>query len=217
MLLKDFDWDFPLEEMASRSRLGFETRYIMALYRRCFPKLKVDGGWKVLVECVPCVTRPKAILGGGGVFMIETQFDLATYQASDTAHRKRIALETLQKSVLAVAAAFGWPAEPFEAAYKGVIERNYVNEWTWPKSPKSSPDRKHKAYVQCLHEHDGFYAWIVVEDKKGNKIGKEFAFKALPDELCFMNKLEKLEWSSNERVVLFDYKGNEVKALSIPI
>lgn len=214
MRLKDFDLDFPLEEMASRSRLSFETRSVMALYRRCFPELKVDRAWKVLIECVPQVIRSE-VRDLLGAFTLQRQFDLEKYRSAEISERKRIALETIHQGSLAVAKLCGWPLEPFETAYKGVIERNYVNEWTWPKSPKSSPDRKRIAYIQCLHEHDGFYAWIVVEDKKGNKLGKEFAFKELPDEFCFIPKLSKLVWTSNERVVLLDRKDNEIKAMTI--
>lgn len=215
MILKNFDLDFPLETFESRSRLDFDNRSVLALYQRCFPRIKVDDAWKILIECVPEVTRSR-LLRGGGVFTLQRQFDLEKYYVADIPERKRIALEVMYHGCLAVAELCGWPPEPFETAYKCVIERNYVNEWTWPKSPKSSPDRKHKAYVQCLHEHDGFYAWLVIADKKGNILAKEFAFKELPSEFCFMPMLEKLEWTSNERVVLFDFQGKEVKALTIP-
>lgn len=214
MLLKAFGLHFPFETREVLHQLNMETRCVMALYLRCFPGLKVDRAWKVEVECVPKVTRPE-VRDLLGCFTLQQPFDLGKYRAADVLERKRIALETIHQGSLAVAKLYGWPLEPFETAYKGVIERNYVNEWTWPKSPKSSPDRKHKAYIQCLHEHDGFYAWIVIADKKGQILAKEFAFKELPSEFCFMPMLEKLEWSSNERVVLFDFKGNEVKSVSI--
>jgi len=215
MHIKDFGLDFPLEGLESHNRVDLETRCIMALYARCFPGLKVDRAWKVQIQCVPEVKRFD-LMNFGGCFEIQQAFDLERYRAASLSERKHIALETLHSGALAMAKLCGWPTDPFETAYKCVIERNYVNEWTWPKSPKSSPDRKHKAYLQCLHEHDGFYAWLVIADKKGNILAKEFAFKELPSEFCFMPMLEKLEWASNERVVLFDFQGKEVKALTIP-
>lgn len=214
MYLKDFDIDFVTGERDLSWRLGSQVRSIMALYARCLPRLKVDGGWKVLVECMPSIERGGTV-NSLGCFIIQIPFNLDIYQAKDVEERKRIALDTIHQGALAVASSLGWPLEPFETAYKGVVERNYVNEWTWPKSPKSSPDRKHKAYLQCLHEHDGFYAWIVVEDKKGSKLVKEFAFKELPSEFSFVPKLGKLIWSSNERVVLLDRSDKEVKAVSL--
>ncbi len=214
MYLKEFGLKFVTPDKESNWNLMNQVRCILALYERHMPKLKIDRAWKVLIECVPQVTRSE-VRDLLGAFTLQQEFDLENYQSADIPERKRIALETIHQGSLAVAKLCSWPTEPFETAYKCVIERNYVNEWTWPKSPKSSPDRKHKAYVQCLHEHDGFYAWLVIADKKGNILAKEFAFKELPSEFCFMNKLDKLEWTSNERVVLFDFKGNEVKALTI--
>ncbi len=214
MYLKQFGLKFESVDRETNWRLAGQIRCVLALYERCLPKLKVDRAWKVLIECMPEPVRD-GVIDSLGCFVLQVRFDLEAYECADILERKRIALETIHQGALAVAKSSGWPTEPFETAYKGVIERNYVNEWTWPKSPKSSSDRKHKAYLQCLHEHDGFYTWLVIEDKKGNQLAKEFAFKELPSEFCFVPKLGKLEWTSNGRVVLFDNSGNEIKAFSI--
>ena len=84
--------------------------------------------------------------------------------------------------------------------------------WTWPK-PRSSPDRKWRAYLRCQHESDAFNAWLVVANKAGDVVAKVLAMSTLPSEFSFVPKLGAVRWADSTHVALFDKVGNEVFAL----
>ena len=221
MKLKDFQLsvnlpgtDFRTGPNAARDlTVAFDrqVRTVCALYSRHFPGLTTTRAWKVLVECVSSVQRPLP-LDQLGVLFQELEYDLTNYWASDDHGRKVIVLDALHQGVLRVAAAEGWPTAPFEEARKAVLALDYVNEWTWPK-PKSSPDRKWRAYLQCQHESDAFNAWLVVANKAGNVVAKVLAMSTLPSEFSFVPKLGAVRWADSTHVALFDKVGNEVFAL----
>ena len=222
MKLKDFQLsvnlpgtDFRTGPNASRDltvAVDRQVRTVCALYSRHFPGLTTTRAWKVLVECVPKVQRPLP-LDQLGVLFQELEYDLTTYWASDDHERKVIVLDALHQGVLRVAAAEGWPTAPFEEARKAVIALDYVNEWTWPK-PRSSPDRKWRAYLQCQHETDAFNAWLVVVNKAGDVVAKVLAISTLPSEFSFVSKLGSVRWVDSTHVALFDKVGTEVLSLS---
>lgn len=90
---------------------------------------------------------------------------------------------------------------PFEAARKGVIEKDYINEWTWPK-PVYSANRQLRAHVACRHETDGFTAWLVVATKGGEVVAKKQAFEQAPSEFIFVPFLESVKWTGARKVTL---------------
>jgi hypothetical protein len=96
------------------------------------------------------------------------------------------------------------------------VARGYINEFTWPDKPKVSPDRKHKAWLFNVHDMDVFRSWLVISDKSGKEVACEQAFEVAPSDYQFAPKIGKLEWTSNERVLLVGKRdGKEIKALSL--
>ncbi len=213
MKLIEFNLGTPTEPRERQAAFRNAVRSVCSLYSRCFSGLTTTRAWKVLVECVPKVQRPLP-LDQLGVLFQELEYDLTNYWASDDHGRKVIVLDALHQGVLRVAAAEGWPAAPFEEARKAVLALDYVNEWTWPK-PRSSPDRKWRAYLQCQHESDAFNAWLVVAKKGGDVVAKVLAMSTLPSEFSFVPKLGAVRWADSTHVALFDKSGAEVLALSL--
>lgn len=214
MRLKEFDLDLPDAERWTRHAFRHQSRCVTALYERCFSGGVVDSAWKVLVECVASVDRSN-MRDLDGVFVIQAAMNMAELEQAQGVARKAMFLEILHRGVIDVASARGWPVEPFEAARQGVLERQYVNEWT-SKRARSSPDRKHRAFLCCAHEMEHFRSWLVIR-RKGQEVARVLAVDEPPSEFAFVQKLGKLAWSSNQRVELLDRKGQPVASLSIPV
>lgn len=208
MKLTEFDLDAPDAEQSERHAFRRETRCMGALYARCFPGLNVDGGWKVLVECISQVQRSdlRNLLG---VFTIQVPFSLEAYWQAPPAARKEAAVEALHRGACRVAEVKGWPLSPFEASRAGAAERGYVNEWTWPTA-KASPNRKHRAFLVCRHEPDEFVASLVIQTKGGAEVQRRQVIAEAPSEFLFVPKMGNLRWVSDSRVVLTDKSGNEI-------
>lgn len=154
MRLREFGLYLPTASKEVRSAFQDQTRCVAALYERCFPRLDVDGGWKVLIECVPVVTRAD-VRNLGGVFTAQHRFDSdAFFRNPDKGDKKRMALEVLQAGVADVCSRQKWKKEPFSEAYRCVRENNYVNQWRWPKTSKWNPGRTHHASLTCDHDID---------------------------------------------------------------
>jgi hypothetical protein len=215
MRLGEFDPHLP-NDVAHRHEFRLRTRCVTALYERCFPGLVVDQAWKILVECVDPVkgTDIRDLLG---VLVTEAYFSWATWEHAAPLDRKKMALATLQDGVRRVAAEKGWPVSPFEEAFESVVARGYVNEFTWPDKPKTSPDRRHKAWLFNIHDMDVFRSWLVIADKSGREVARELAFEVAPSEFQFAPKMGKLLWTSNDRVSLVGKRdAKEVMAFSLP-
>jgi hypothetical protein len=215
MKLRTFDLDLPLAQREVRRDFRRGTRWVCALYERCFDGIPASRGWKVLIRCVPEVTRttPIDLLG---VLCQELQFDITTFEALSGVDRAACAIETLQRGIRKVALAEGWPLEPFEIAKRRVIEKGYVNEWAWPKRPRISRDRSMLAQLHCQHQADAFRATLVVTTKTGQVLGRCAALQELPSEFAFVPRLGELVWTSDQRVVLLDKGGKEVVSFEIP-
>ena len=210
MRLREFDLDLP-GDVDHRHEFRLQTRCITRLYERCFPGLTVDKAWKVLVECVERVHQPETrdLLG---VFVTQVPFDWEGWQRATPLERRKMALASLQEGVRRVVAEKRWPSAPFEEACEGVVARGYINESR--TAPKASPDRRHKACLFCVHDMDMFRAWLVISDKSGTEVAREPAFDVEPSDHAFDAKMGKLEWRSNDRVVLLGKRdGQEVKTL----
>jgi hypothetical protein len=216
--LKEFDLDLPQSE-GHRREFREQTRCVTALYERCFPGLTVTGAWKVLVECVEKIDR-REVLDELGVFEIQVPFTWSAWARAGVLERKKMALAKLHEGVLRITKAKKWPKTPFEKARRAVVERNYVNECTWPDRAVPSPDRRHEAILFCSHEMQAFRAWIVVSDRKtGKEVTRAFAFTSAPDEFAFVRKMGKLAWKSSRKVVLLarkrGRKREQVKAVTL--
>jgi hypothetical protein len=211
MRLKEFDLDLPNADRDTRNGFRLRTRCVSSLYERVFPGLDVDGGWKVLIECVERVSRDESrnLLG---VFTLQVPFDYDSFAQAEATAQKALVLDALHKGVLRIADSHRWPLEPFEIARESVVAAGYANEWRWPE-PKWNRQRSYCAFLGCHHDVDRFSAWLVVQDRNHTAVQRVLIISELPDEFFFAPKMGKLKWTSNDRVALFAKNGEEVGAL----
>jgi hypothetical protein len=195
-------------------RFGLQTRCVTALFERVFPKFMESRGWKVLVECV--AERPdEKVRNQLGVLTIQEVLDVRGFLAAAPREKKVVTLETLWRGITRVAAAEQWPLQPFEEARRAVLERDYVNEWSWPGKPALERRSGRKAQLQCQHEIDAFRAWAVVTGKDGLELTRKLVLEKPPHEFQFVPSLGALVWSGPDRVKLEAQNGSVVAEIDV--
>src|SRR5437762_2283170 len=149
-MLKEFDLDAPDQTKETRYEFRMQTRCVTALYERRFTAPKSTGKeWKILVEVVRQVTKPK-IRDLLGVLTVQLQGDVGVFLSLPEAEKKRQTLKWLSSGIRMVADDAGWPLDSFRTAEGEVIRLNYVNSWIW-KTPKPNPLRTVTAEVFVEH------------------------------------------------------------------
>jgi hypothetical protein len=214
MKLVEFDLDAPEATKRERAYFRSESRTISALYERCFEGLDVPRGWKVLIECVPSVTRDN-VRDLLGVLTLQVSFDIRSLDAMSSEAKKRAMLDVLHSGLVAVAKAEGWRSAPFENARRCVLEKELVNEWWWRK-PKWNRTRSLKGQLWCVHEMDAFRAWLVVLDKNGEEVARQLVLETSPSEFEFVAKLGDTRWTDRRQFALVAKDGSEVGAIETP-
>lgn len=213
MKLKEFDLDAPEATKARRLQLRSESRTVTALYERCFDGLNVPRGWKVLLECVPMVTRPE-VRDLLGVLTLQVQFDIHSLEHLDAHTKKQAMLNVLHNGVTAVAELEGWSLAPFEKARQCVVKKDFVNDWWWRK-PKWNRSRNLSGQLWCAHEMNAFRAWLVIRDRNGGEVARKQVVETSPSEFEFVPKLGDTKWTDRGRFALLAKDRSEVGAIEI--
>lgn len=208
-MLKEFDLDAPLQPKDDRHRFRLETRCVTALYERCFrSKQKTGKIWKLMVEAVPKVNRPRGrdLIG---VLTIECAFDVAEFFTLDAARKKQAALGLLDAGVEALfKERTDWEAGPFHMASESVRRLNFVNEWLWGK-PFKNPDSTAVVEVLCQHDVDAFTITFRMKKSRDDAPKLSRVVSVAPSEFIFSNLLGRGQWQGKV-FRLFDRNGTVV-------
>lgn len=213
MKLEEFDLDAPECAKPERMRFRSASRTITALYERCFEGLDVQRGWKVLLECVPNVTRGdvRDLLG---VLTLQVPFDIRTLDRMDERTKKRKILDVLHHGVMVVAEAERWPFEPFERARHCTLEKDLINAWWWRK-PKWNRSKSLSGQLWCEHGMDAFRAWLVVRDPANAEVARKQIIEMSPNEFEFVAKLGDTKWTDAGRFALVAKDKSEVGEIDV--
>ncbi|MCQ56403.1 hypothetical protein DUD49_08080 [Listeria monocytogenes] len=102
----------------------------------------------------------------------------------------------------------------FEQVFKAMEERNFKNHFIW-KKPKSSPDRKLRAYVEINWGIEQTEAYIIIENRKKQVELKEKIVLKHPGRMG-LDILGELIWKNNYTVELrHKYIKKEVYEFSV--
>lgn len=203
MYLREFDIHYAgdvLKERKDRAKIGFQTRCVTALFEKCFaPRFVTKKQWKISVEAVEKVTKldPRV----GDVIVVQVPLDVVDFFRSDNLKKKRIALETLFEGIKRVCQGMNWPIQPFDAAYQGVVAKNFTNEWVHGKT-KRSPTKKYFAEIYCVHEVDTFRMYLLLRDSAKRELKRFLLKEEIPSEFVFSEYLGLLEWVSENEVAV---------------
>lgn len=213
MKLYEFDLDAPESDKSERYSFRSQSRAVTALYERCFEGLEVRRGWKVLLECVPSITRTdvRDLLG---VLTLQVPCSVRTLSEMGDQAKKLAMLEILHGGVITVARAEGWPTAPFEKARQCALDKDLTNHWWWRK-PKWNRSRNLNGQLWCTHEMDAFRAWLVVRDRNGHEVARQQILETRPSEFEFVAKLGDTRWTSIRRFALCAKDKSEVGAVEL--
>jgi hypothetical protein len=188
-------------EMDHQFRL--QSRHVAALIERHLPKFKTPDFWKILIVC--CDSKPeqyKSFTVIGGVMDVYLACEILSFFALPENEKKKFVFEVICRGLESVTKHCGLGQVEFSSAIKA--SRDLVNEWHWPHSPISSPNRKWRASLWCQHEINRFAASLVVMDKQQNKVASSLVFEAPPSEFQFVPRMCEPSWSSNDELIVGD-------------
>ena len=177
------------------------TNCVTAMYRAHLPRLRTENTGKVNIElwdCPPAHTEFEELID---VIFVRRESDFAAYWGLDEDGRKRRILEVIQEAMMGVARRMGWPAEVFEQAYEAVLAKGPVHHFFLGKA-FASPDRKRKARVWCEFDVDAIRVYLVVMDRRGKELKREFVTGLLPSDFFLYHAMGKVGWRDDKTVLI---------------
>jgi hypothetical protein len=200
--LTDIDLYIPPSEGEEAKMWALSTNFLEVLYLDYLPKVETKGVSKVVLR--PCRKAPEkrleVVLRNPIVLQISKIFDFDAYWNAGKAERKQIALDFLQDGLLEVAESEGWSKEPFQQAYKKVLDQKLVNYRPWGKL-KTSPTRKYKSQVWCNYDSDCAEIFLVLF-QNGEIVCKKLVTTVLPGDVWIRGAIGELQWVSAGKVKL---------------
>jgi hypothetical protein len=194
-------------------RKGIE--YIIHLYKSCLGSVKTQEIKKVIISLedksnleadFPPINRDLFPLLALGIAGITIPFDFEAYwkithtswwRKDIAVSRQKMVLDAIQQGLLKFADLEEIPVEPFEEAYRKVLERDIENT-DYLYTPKSSPNRKTKANIEYRFTPYRLKFSVALYDAKGNQITTTHLDSFLPY-LGYLRKTYwRLEWLDNE-------------------
>lgn len=218
-ILREFDLDIPYinsgtpedyEANWKQKRIQFrdDIRCVASLVERSFVKFKTSDSWKVLIEVVDVITDP-GVKDFSGVCTVQVQFHVDTFFSLNDQEKKETTLYLMRRGIFSIILAKGWDPVPFERAFELAEYQNLINEWYW-KKPLFSSNRKYKASLYLVHEVTVVKGFLIVANKHNEEILRVEAFRDRPNEWAYLRYLGKLEWLTQNEVVLLDKRNNVV-------
>lgn len=178
------------------------------MFERLFPVFRTEKCWKILVECVSEVGKPK-LRDLLGVFTVQVEAQVEDFLRLDHEGKKGWALDALTRGLDAVLAQTGWDCGPFQATIEEVRLNRLANYWQWRNAVKS-PGKGHSAAVFCSHQVDRCDIILVVYRSDGTETHRTCLVSTAPDEFDYAHLLGCLGWESDS-VVFLENKEKDKK------
>ncbi|MDT0002122.1 hypothetical protein QJV14_06070 [Listeria cossartiae subsp. cayugensis] len=142
------------------------------------------------------------------------EYDVSKFNKLNEFEKEQQLVRLLQNGLEKATGILALDKRIFEQVFKAMEERNFKNHFIW-KKPKSSPDRKLRAYVEINWGIEKTEAYILIEDRKKQvKLKEKMALKH-PGRMG-LDILGELTWLNNDTVELrHKYIKNEVHTFSI--
>ena len=129
---------------------------------------------------------------------VYVQGDARCFKTMSATDKTNFAVDILLRGLEKACAWAKLEFAPFRYAVEKAKERQFINSFRSPKKPKTSPNRRLTAVLDCYHGQDSFIATLVVADRKGNERLRIVAFESRPSEYSFVPKLKTLKWIDND-------------------
>jgi len=189
----------------SASDFNRTTQWLASLYLDCLGGADAGSIAKVFVEVVPNDSTPQ-VRKIGQVAEVRICADVSEYQLLPATEKKRVALELLDRGMMAAASHFGWSPEPFQRARACVEQREYRNTKLWDR-PKWNPGRTLRAQILYDFDSDGISVWALVWDRTGSEIFRRRLLQLPPHDHSLVEALGRFHWIDESRCQLVDRNG----------
>lgn len=206
-MIKEFDLDFPDASKKLRHEFRNKTRCVTSLFEKCYqPTLETGKSWKILVELVNEITKPK-IRNLLGVLVVQVVCSVHELTNSKKNEELELVLKKLMCGISQVARENEWSLLQFFDAERKVLERKFVNEWTW--RPKIANKTK-TLFAELVILHDSSKASISVRfsNLKNEELSVVHLINTEPNEFIFSDFLGNLKWSDETSIDLFSRSGD---------
>ncbi len=214
-ILREFDLDAPMMTREDRHQFRLASRFVTSNIEQNFDQFSnAVGAWKVLVEVVPAVNRPRT-LDLLGVRAIQVIGDAHAYLSAGSSDRAKMALAWFEEGARSVFAELDWPVAPLDDAIQRVVELDFTNVMVW-KAKLLNKSRTIKAEI--VIEMDDVEARIVAifRSKADARESRVLLCARQPSEFLFVPCLGKVEWLDDERLQLTSRSGSESWIAVVP-
>ncbi|MDO3413410.1 hypothetical protein QWJ34_26915 [Saccharibacillus sp. CPCC 101409] len=226
MILKEFDLDLPYvgedaedyEQSWKSKRIQFrnECRCIASMTERYFKnyRYKTPISWKLMIVCYSDINKSRKKFVKSEVYEIHMEFDIARYFNLNVEEKKRMIFNVLKEGAFEVLKEEGWNSEPFIEVFSKMENDNLVNRYQSGKAVYN-PKRNLKAMIICEHEISEIKIYVCIADKRDKEVVKKLVIQEVPNEWKFHIHLGKLQWISEEEVILKNKKGLMVGTVQV--
>jgi len=179
-----------------------QTRCITSMYSRLLGKYKNNKCTGVIIKGTESSVNQDVICVGN-MMEAHVTFDLSIFENNIGKREKKMYfLEKLAEGIRKVAESENWDIRPFSNIEKQIIAFDYKNEWYWNK-PVKSPNKQLSVQIFIDHDVDAVDIYAVFRDKHNGELYKRILISEnRPDEWAYQKYLCKLEWLSDDEVIL---------------
>jgi len=179
-----------------------QTRCITSMYFRLLGKYKNDKCTAVIIKGTKSSVNDD-VLCIGNIIEAQVMFDFSIFESNIGKRDKKVYfLKKLVEGIRKVIESEDWDMRPFSDIEKQIIALDYKNEWYWNK-PVKSPNKQLSVQILIDHDVDAVDIYAVFSDKHNSELRKRILISEnRPDEWAYHKYLGKLEWLSDDEVVL---------------
>lgn len=186
---------------AENRYLWSSIKLIEDLYNYNFPPKysTADNLWRLFI----CITTDPGLDLTKKGFENWFYLDLEHLKSLDTTKRKKFLFNKIANQIIQVCKKSNYSFKEFETVNKLITDKNILFDEPYKKE-KSSPDRKHKAFIWRKYDEFEKATYLKVIDKAG----KTTLFPKIAD--LHFSHFDRIVWTDNETIQL--YKINEYSA-----
>lgn len=199
-VLRDYECNWE----SKRREFQLMTRCMTSMIERLMEKAKTDNYRKILVECYesPKDFRIKNALG---VCVVPIWFRVDQFFHADNRTKKTMVINAIYSVIDTLAKETGDQLLELKKVCKIIQECDYTNEWLYKKPVKR---KNYTVQIGVKHEVDEVSVYLVIADLTTNQQRKVPIVSTLPDERCYYMYASKVQWVSDNEVVLKTKDGN---------